>query len=148
MKMNWKKIILSGLVAGLAAFIVGNLLYLNPLTTEMYAKYGPSMCSKSMDLFGGVGPWLGLMFIGGFVSTIFLAILYSYTEKGINIKPAWKKGLLFGFLFWLVGTLSTTYDTWLLHSYPDAIIFVELINGLIGGLVAGVVLAIAWERTR
>lgn len=146
--MKWKKIIISGLLAGFAAFMVGNLLFMNPMTADLYAKYGPVMCSKSMDLFGGVGPWIGLMFIGGMVSAVFLAILYSYIEKGINIKPVWKKGLFFGFLMWIVGSIPAAYDTWLLHSYPDTMILIETINGLIGGLVAGIVLAVAWERIK
>jgi len=145
--MNWKKIILSGLIAGLAAFLVGNILYMNPFVAGAYADQG-NTCSKSMDLFGGLGNWLLLMFAGGFVSTIFVAVLYSYTETGIKLKPVWKKGLLFGFLLWLVSTLSTSYDTWLLHSYPDMLIIIETFNGLIGGLVTGVVLAIAYERIK
>jgi len=146
--MKWKKIILSGLIAGVAAFIVGSLLYMNPMTAELYAKSGPSMCSKSMELFGGTLPWLALMFLSGLVSTVLLAILYSYTEKGIGMKSLWKKGAFFGFLLWIVVTLPNAFDTWLLHSFPDAILAVESINSLIGGLVAGIVLALAYERIK
>ncbi|MFH1221892.1 MAG: hypothetical protein V1492_02290 [Candidatus Micrarchaeota archaeon] len=145
--MDFKKIIVSGLVAGLAAFIVGNLLYLNPLTASLYSASSASYCSKSMDLFGGLMPWLGLMWLGGMISTVFLAVIYSYTEKGLG-GPAWRKGLFFGFLLWLVAGLPNAYNTWLLHSYPDAMILVETINGLIGGLVAGLVLAIVYEKMK
>lgn len=146
--METKRIALSGLGAGFASFIVGNALYMNPWVADLYAKYSPLGCPKSMELFGGTGNWLALMMIGGLVSAVLLALLYSYTERGINMKPLWKKGALFGALFWLVSTLPASYDTWLLHSYPDILIIVETINGLAGSLVAGIVIAVLYGRIK
>lgn len=146
--MNLKKITISGLVAGLVSFLIGSVLYMNPLISGIYSKYGDWPGLRSMDYFGGLGNWLTLMLIGGLVSTIFLAILYSYAEKGINIKPNWKKGLLFGFLLWLVSTIPNSYYTWLMYSYPGILNTIEAINGLIGSIVAGMVLAIVYERLK
>jgi hypothetical protein len=101
-----------------------------------------------MESFGGMGNWLALMLVGGLVSTIFVALLYAYTEKGIRVKTAWKKGLIFGVLLWLVSKLPTSYYTWLMYNYPDTLNVIEAINGLVGGLVAGVVLAVLYERLR
>ena len=106
--MKTKKIIVSGLIAGIVAFIVGSLLYMNPLVSGVYAQYSNYPCSKPMDVFGGLINWLFLMLIGGVVSAVFMAFLYAFTEKGIDIKPAWKKGLLFGFLLFLVNKLPTS----------------------------------------
>lgn len=142
------KILVSGLVAGLAAFIAGSILYMNPLVSGIYLGYGKLPCSKPMESFGGTGNWLALMLVGGLVSTIFVALLYAYTEKGIRVKTAWKKGLIFGVLLWLVSKLPTSYYTWLMYNYPDTLNVIEAINGLVGGLVAGVVLAVLYERLR
>jgi hypothetical protein len=101
-----------------------------------------------MDTFGGLGNWMLLMLIGSLFSTVFLAILYSYTEKGIGIQSIWKKGLFFGFLLWLASKLPTSYYTWLMYTYPDVLNVIETINGLIGGIVAGVVLAFLYERIK
>jgi hypothetical protein len=144
--MDFKRIILSGLIAGLAAFIVGSILYMNPLFSSFYAS-ATTGCSKSMDLFGGTMNWLVFMWAGGMVSAVFLAALYSYTEKGLK-GAVWKKGLFFGILMWLVAGLPTAYNTWLLHNYPDSLILIELFNGLIGGLVGGIVLAVAYEKLK
>jgi hypothetical protein len=143
-----KKILISGILAGLASFIVGSALYMNPLVSEIYSQYNNYPCSKSMDLFGGLGNWLMLMMIGGLVSTIFLAVLYSYTEKGIAIKSTWKKGLFFGILLWLVTRVSTSYYTWLMYTYPNVLNLIETFNGLIGGIVAGIVLAVVYEKLK
>ena len=144
-----RRIVVSGVVAGLAAFIVGSLLYMNPLVSGIYEQYGKTYaCSKPMESFGGVGTWLFLMLLGGLISTIFLAVLYSYTEKAIPIKSAWKKGVFFGLLLWFVSKLPTSYYTWLMYTYPDVLNWIETFNGLIGGIAAGIVLAVVYEKFR
>jgi hypothetical protein len=145
--MKFKKIILSGLIAGLLAFIAGSILYMNPLVSDIYSS-NTFIGSKPMDLFGGTMNWLALMMIGGLVSTVFLAFLYSYTEKGIKIKSTWKKGAFFGFLLWLVTTLPASYNAWLMYTIPEILITIELFNGLIGGLVAGITIAILFEKLK
>ncbi len=81
-------------------------------------------------------------------STVFVAALYSYTEKGIGIgiKSTWRKGLFFGVLLWLVSTVPTSFYTWLMYTYPEMLIIIETFNGLIGGVVAGIVLAGVYEK--
>lgn len=144
--MNFKTTVISGLVAGLAAFLVGNILYMNPFVSGVYSQYSDYPCSKPMDSFGGLGNWLLFMMAGGLVSTVFLAFLYAYTEKGINIKPAWKKGFFFGVLLWLVSKVPASYYTWLMYTYPNVLNAIETFNGLVGGIVAGVVLALVYEK--
>jgi len=146
--MDIKKIVLVGLVAEIVAFLVGNLLYLNPLAAGIYASASASYCSKPMDPFGGIVPWLLLMFAGGIISSILLTLLYSFTEKNLDVKPDWKRGAFFGFLFWLASGLPSAYNTWLLHSYPDAIVLLEAFNGLVGVLIAGAVIGIAYAKIK
>jgi hypothetical protein len=143
--MNWKKIILVGLAAGISSFIVGSILYMNPMASGIYSASAASYCAKPMEPFAG---WMLLMFAGGLVSAMLLTLLYSYAEKGIAIKQNWKKGLFFGFLFWIVSGLPTAYNTWLLHSYPDAIVLLEAFNGLVGLLVAGTVIGLVYEKIK
>ena len=75
-----------------------------------------------------------------------LFMFYSFAEKGLPLTPSWKKGLAFGFLFWLAAGVPNSYNTWLLHSYPVSIIGLETFNGLIGALVAGLVIGTAYEK--
>lgn len=146
--MNWKKIVLAGLIAGIASFIVGSILYMNPLVADVYAQYGAWPGAKPMDDFGGLGNWMLLMFAGGLVAAVFIAILYSYTEKGIKIRKAWKKGALYGFLFWLATGPQYHYNVWLMYKVADIINIIELFNSLIGSLVLGIVLAVVYEKVK
>ncbi len=146
--MNWKKIIVAGLAAGIAAFIVGSILYMNPLVADIYAQYGSWPGAKPMDDFGGLGNWMLLMFAGGLVAAVFIAILYSYTEQGIKIKQAWKKGALYGFLFWLATGPQYHYNVWLMYKVADIVNIIELFNSLVGSLVLGIVLALVYEKVK
>lgn len=146
--MNFKKIIVCGSVAGLAGFMVGSILYMNPLISAIYSSTNASACSKSMELFGGTGNWLFLMLLGGIISTIFVAVLYSYTEKAFGTMQAWKKGALFGIILWLVAKLPNSYYIWLLYNYPDIMNIIETFNGLVGAIVTGIVLAYLYEKIK
>ena len=144
--MNLKRLVVIGLVVGFVAFLFGSVLYMNPWTSEIYAQYADWPGNQPMEAFGGTMVWLVYMMVGGMVSTVFLAFLYHYTEKGIKLAPVWKKGLFFGFLFWLVSTAPQAYNAWLLTSRPLVLIQIETVSGLIGSLVAGVLLAVLYKR--
>ena len=143
--MDFKKIILVGLIAGIASYMVGTILFMNPMAASIYASSAASYCAKPMEPFAS---WLMLMFAGGILSSIFVTVLYSFAEKGIGKKTGWKKGMFFGALFWIAAGLPSAYNTWLLHSYPDAMIALEAFNGLIGALTGGIVMGIAYEKIK
>lgn len=136
-KSSKKAIIISGLVAGVVAFIIDMVFFLNPLISETYSQY--------IDLIKPTN-YLAWLF-GSLFSTFFLAILYFYTERGIGIKSIWKKGLFFGFLFWLVSSIPISYFIWLKFNYPD-IIIMETINRLIGNIITGILLATIYKKLK
>jgi len=146
--MNWKKIIIAGLIAGIVSFIVGSILYMNPLVSDIYTQHGTWPGAKSMDEFGGLGNWMLLMFAGGLVAGVFIALLYSYTEKAIKIKQTWIKGAFYGFLFWLATGPQNHYNIWLMYQVSDIINIIELFNSLIGSLILGIVLAVVYEKIK
>lgn len=146
--MNWKKIIIAGLIAGIVSFIVGSILYMNPLVSDIYAQHGTWPGAKSMDEFGGLGNWMLLMFAGGLIAAVFIALLYSYTEKAIKIKQTWIKGAFYGFLFWLATAPQYHYNVWLMYQVADVINIIELFNSLIGSLVLGITLALVYKKIK
>lgn len=60
----------------------------------------------------------------------------------------WKKGLFFGILLWLVSKVPASYYTWLMYTYSNTLNLIETFNGLVGGIVAGVVMAEVYERMK
>jgi len=141
-KSSKKAIIISGLVAGIVAFLVGLILSLNPLVSGIYSGYGTIF--KSIDFFSR----MLLNFVGSLLSMVLLAVLYSYTEKSINIKSSWKKGLFFGFLFWLVSRVPGSYSLWLSFNYPDILNIIQTFNGFIVNVISGVSLATIYKKLK
>ena len=93
--MNWKKIIIAGLLAAVMSFAAGSVLYMNPWVSDIYAQHGTWPGAKSMDEFGGLGNWMFLMLLGSLAAGVFIAILYSYTEN----KAGMEKGCILRFSF-------------------------------------------------
>jgi hypothetical protein len=89
---------------------------MNLLVSGIYLKYANYPCSKPMALFGGLGNWLLLMLVGGLTSTILLAVLYSYTEKGIKMNKYLEKGVIF-WAFALAGYQSTNILLYMVNVY-------------------------------
>jgi hypothetical protein len=143
-----KRIALSGLAAGLVGFIVGSIFYMNPLVMDIYSQHADWPGAKSPECFGGMGPWLLLMLIGALVGTMLIAVLYSYTEKGIKLKPEWKKGALFGFLIWLAFSLPVLYATWLMYAVPEVLLVMNIFGDLFSSLATGITLAVVYRKVK
>ena len=148
-RVDLKQALIAGFIAGVAAFVVGSLLYMNPLTSGIYEQHGDWPGLRPMDsLGGGLIGWMALMLAGGIVSTMIVAIFYAYVEKAIFIETVWKKGAVFGIFLWLVSTLPNAYYTWLMYTYPVALNLIELFNGLAGAIVAGIVIAVVYDKRK
>ncbi|MEA2004025.1 MAG: hypothetical protein U9O53_03625 [archaeon] len=147
--LDLKQALIAGFIAGIVAFVVGSLLYMNPLTSGIYGQHSDWPGLRPMDfLGGGSAGWMILMLVGGIVSTMIVAVFYAYIEKAIQIDAVWKKGAVFGIFLWLVSTLPNAYYTWLMYMYPVALNLIELFNGLAGGLVAGIVIAVMYDKRK
>lgn len=146
--MRWKRALVPGFAAWLIGYVIlGNLLFMNPLTADLYAKYAAQLCSKPVESFGGLAPWLGVMMLGGLAAWLILSAIYSILYKSIPGK-GWRKGLSYGLMLFLISDVTVAFNSWLLHSYPEVILFVELGNAFVGTVVGGIVLALVYEKLK
>ena len=143
--MGMKEVAIAGLVAGFVSFIIGIAFYMNPVISGIQSQY-TWVGYKSMDFIGGLNNWYVLLLVSNLFLTFFIAILYSYTEQGIAIKSAWKKGLFFGFLLFLVSGFPSVCYKWMLSSYPDMLNVIDVVGFLVSNLIVGAVLAVVYEK--
>lgn len=109
-------------------FVVGGLLYMNPLVAKVYRRYEKHPSMKTWDTQRRY--LLGVFCIAGLIPIFFIAVSYEY------LKPVdW---VLFGFLLCGIRIVPRCCDIWMQTSYPDKILFIELINGLILSFVIAV----------
>lgn len=74
-KINYKRAVLWGIVVYIIDAIVGNLLYMNPIVSGIFAQYSGHSSMKPMEAFGGQANWILLtMLFGTFLIIIFIVV--------------------------------------------------------------------------
>ncbi|OGN92741.1 MAG: hypothetical protein A2Z75_08480 [Chloroflexi bacterium RBG_13_50_10] len=132
-----KKIILFGLLAGLAMLVISVALSLlfNLIFPSVAAEY------NNTNLFR---PWsdpiMYLMLVEPFILGIILAWIFSITKDLFKTEKAWKKGIYFGLCYWVI-TIPGMVMSY--SSFPISLIMVKTwsISILIQSIVAGLIYA-------
>ena len=137
--INIWQTILAGFLASLAWFILGGALYMNPLVDKIYKSYKESPALKkwaslkkyiiNMYLLGILIPSLIFAFVYAFINPIF--------PENLVLKI-----LYFGLIMIGVRIMTRFFDMWLQTSYPNKLLVIEIINGIIGSFVIALILAL------
>ncbi|MEW6042143.1 MAG: hypothetical protein AB1633_11545 [Elusimicrobiota bacterium] len=143
--INYKKVVIWGIVVIILQMFVGNLLYQNPIVSGIYEQYEGHPSTKPMDYFGGLGNWLLLTMLFGIFLEIVFIILYLLLYKSIP-GTGWKKGLSFGLMIGFIKAVPEAFNQWMLFAYPTILIHIQLINTLISLIIFGILLAVIFEK--
>jgi hypothetical protein len=109
------------LITSIVWFIVGGIVYMNPWVAKIYAKYRKH---PSMKHFKTQGRYLvGVFLVAGLLPIFLIAVAYYYIAP-IN----W---ILLGFILVAVRIIPRLCDMWMQTSYPNKLLQIELINGII-----------------
>jgi hypothetical protein len=119
--MEMLQILWVTLITSIVWFIVGGIVYMNPWVAKIYAKYRKH---PSMKHFKTQGQYLvGVFLVAGFLPIFLIAIAYQF------IRPIdW---ILLGFILVAVRIFPRLCDMWMQTSYPNKLLQIELINGVI-----------------
>lgn len=96
---NMKKIILPGLIAGVIILAVGMII------NQLFSFIFPSLMAEyaSGGLFRAwTEPLMSLYFVYPFFLGIVLSLVWDKTKNLIKEKTVWRKGFVFGMVYWLV----------------------------------------------
>ncbi|MEW6529023.1 MAG: hypothetical protein AB1391_03985 [Candidatus Micrarchaeota archaeon] len=143
--INYKKVVIWGIVVIILQMFVGNLLYQNPIVSGIYEQYKGHPSTKSMDYFGGLGNWLLLTMLFSIFLEIVFIILYLLLYKSIP-GTGWKRGLSFGLMIGFIKAVPEAFNQWMLFVYPTILIQVQLINTLLSLVIFGILLAVIFGR--
>jgi hypothetical protein len=144
-RINTKKAIIAGLIVIVLDMILGNLLYMNPWVSGLYAQYEGHPSTKSMDYFGGLGYWLGLTFLFGIVFTVLIIGLYLLLYPSLP-GSGWQKGLFYGLMVGVIKAVPEAFNQWMLFDYPTILIVMQLLNTLLGLTIFGLILAVVFDK--
>ena len=87
------------------------------------------------------GPPGGLFYIGMFLLNLILAGVYSLLSGALPGKAAVTKGIVFGFIVWLVGILPGMFFTSLFMTIANEVVLYWTISDLVLLLLKGMIIA-------
>ena len=105
---------------------------MNPLVAKVYRGFQNHPSVKTWKI-----QWeylLGVFFIAGFIPIFFIDVIYEY------LSPV--NGVLFGFLLCGVRMIPRCCDMWMQTSYPDTLLFIELVNGVMLSVVIALMISL------
>jgi len=121
MELNIFQLIYTSIITTAVWFILGGILYMNPFIAKIYKKYHKH---PSMKHFSNQKNYLtGVFFVAGFIPIILILFAYQFIVP-IN----W---IIFGFILFMFRIIPRFCDMWMQTSYPNTLLIIELINGLI-----------------
>ena len=134
--MVWK-IFLAGLVASIAWFIIGGVLYMNPVVAKIFKSEKSSAVRK----MGGKGYMVSMYIMGCLLPSLLFAFVFYF------VRPALPGALLmdtvlFGLILVTVRVVPRMIDMGLLTTYPRKLLAVDVVNGSIASFVIALVLAL------
>lgn len=144
MKINWKKSIIAGVVAGIVYIAVGMLVWYLP------SSYLMPLYEASARLWKPMEPmiiWQAQMWGLQLIEVIIFAAVFSLLYNGIPGKGV-RKGLNYGFILWIVGTLPGMMLTYMTMAVPNAIVAHWLFGGLMELLIVGSVISLVYEKVK
>ena len=131
--------LIGGIAATIAWFIIGGVVYMNPIVAKIYKKYEDAPGVKKRE---DVKKFLINTFIFScLIQCIILALVYSF------IKPILPESLTLSFLYFgiilvAVKIIPRLIDMWMQTSYPNTLLGIELVNGTIGSFVIALVFSL------
>ncbi|MGB3457947.1 MAG: hypothetical protein WBB08_01345 [Halobacteriota archaeon] len=135
--MEWKKGVISGIIAGIVMLLIGLVFMMIPFTpglTQWYSVTFPEMSSPMA---------MSIMMAGIVLIGIFMGLVYSVINSAIPGEGA-RKGVNYGFMVWLLAGLM--WPIMMMGFAPAYMWITELINGLITYSIAGAVIAIIYKK--
>jgi len=125
-------ILYASLITTVVWFIAGGILYMNPVIAKIYKKY---KSHPSMKVWSSQPKYMaGVFFVAGFVPVLLIAIAYSFISP-ISV-------IAFGLIISGVRIIPRFCDAWSQTSYPNTILIIELVNGVILSFVIVYMLSI------
>jgi hypothetical protein len=139
MTLNIWQVLWATAIASIVWFIVGGVLYMNPVVRKISSQFDSLPVMKQ---WSSVPQYLGMMFLGACLAQCFLAAL-----AFALVKPALPDSILgmvvvFGFILIGIKIFTRFFDMWIQTTYPNKLLAIEFVNGSIGSLVIATVFAL------
>ncbi len=137
--MNAKNILAGGFIGGMILFVVNFVVSAIVLAAAPY------------DIFtlGGIrpadDPLMLFFFASPFILSFAAAVVFDLVHGSLRGSPN-SKGATFGAALFLIYTVPNVFITFTSMNYPAGFYFENLLFGIVGFPLIGVIYAMLWER--
>lgn len=131
-----KKIIIGGILAGLALFVVTFIF--ESLTADMYMM-APRGMFKEMNLTAFV--------IYDLIIGLIFAYVYSIIKASVP-KGGIQKGLIFGLIIWLIGSVPGIGISYVTMNIRNKLLLIWLFSALVQYAAAGIAIELVDEKVK
>ena len=139
MTIDLPQTIIGGFLASIVWFIIGSILYMNPIVAKIYKEFEKSSGLKKWE---DTKKYLINMYIfGALVQCLLFAFVYSFI-KSILPGSLVLDMIFFGSILVAVKIFPRLFDMWMQSTYPNKLLAVEFINGTIGSFVIAFIFAL------
>lgn len=132
-----------GAVAGVLHFALVGALYGNPVIDRLYASAAEE--SPSLKRWASKPAYLLTQFLGTQVEVFILAIAFVWLRPLVDTQ-GYGGAILLGSLFAAIRVYPRFWNMWIQTTYPNRLLAVEFVNGVIGTLAIVTFLQAATQR--
>ncbi len=125
-------ILIWGFVIGIIHFFIGGLLYLNPLVARHYEE---GKNASAVRVWDNQKEYLLKMFLGTQIEIYILTTVYLYLRQEFASPYTFSTALILAVLSALLRVYPRFWNMWIQSTYPRRLLFIEIINGVIGTFV-------------
>lgn len=126
-----------GFVASLAWFFIGGFLYMNPFVAKIYKN---AEKEPGLKKWASTPKYIGLQYIGILAQCLLWAFVFVLIKSALP-EEVLMKGIVFGLILVAVKIFPRFYDMWIQSAYPNKLLAVEFVNGIIGSFVISITFA-------
>ncbi len=141
-KISFGRVLGAGIVFAIISMIIHSLDGIIGMKYYLMEEYFP-VWSKLMMPAAGPPPASFMVYslLFALITGILLAIVYNVVKSSLKVKGLAKKGLMYGFLVFLVGSIPGLLMTYLVINLPVALTWLWVLESLIIDLLGGMAIA-------
>ncbi|MDH5219180.1 MAG: hypothetical protein OEX19_15860 [Gammaproteobacteria bacterium] len=144
-EVDRKKAVIWGSLAILLQMAFFYAIWMNSFVADISIRFSDHPSVKPYEYFGGLDNWM-------FLRTVFLITMLAIMIKIFLILYSslpgvgWKKGLYFGLMLGIIKAIPDAFNKWTLIVYPNELITLQLINGVIGYVFFGIIVSVLFHQ--
>jgi len=131
--------LLAGFIASIVWFIVGGIVYMNPIVAGIYKKFKSSPGLKNWK--NTKSYLINTYVFAALIQCLIFSLVYLFI-KPVLPGTLEMNTLFFGLVLVGVKIIPRLFDMWMQSTYPNKLLGMELINGIIGSFVIALVLVL------